>query len=125
MNAKVSSDGSGRDTYILMSMRDFEANARGSLTSYKAQFRNTVLRDFEPPPGRRDPAKRRPQSAGSAARVRGQVARHVSRSRSGSHSVAAQPLRSGQQALCTRLALPAEIRRRQQRFSIENFLQGN
>jgi hypothetical protein len=47
MKSKVVSDGSGRDSYIVMNMRDFEANARGRTCGYQPQFASAHLRDYD------------------------------------------------------------------------------
>eukprot|EP00931_Biecheleriopsis_adriatica_P036249 TRINITY_DN2088_c1_g1_i2.p1 TRINITY_DN2088_c1_g1~~TRINITY_DN2088_c1_g1_i2.p1 ORF type:complete len:131 (+),score=21.14 TRINITY_DN2088_c1_g1_i2:124-516(+) len=130
MNAKVKSDGSGRDQYVIQAMRDFEANCRAPGCGYRAQFKNAELRNYE--------EQGRPWSA--PTRRSRNVTFHTSimsweeNSRTG----APQPppdmpfegrrlaaLRRRQQAFCSRMSVPVDIQRERQRFSVTGFLRGH
>mmetsp|Transcript_120598 Transcript_120598/g.240140 ORF Transcript_120598/g.240140 Transcript_120598/m.240140 type:complete len:121 (+) Transcript_120598:45-407(+) len=110
MNAKLQSDGTGRDTYVLQNMRDMESNGKGSLLrGFSPQFASTRLRDYA-----------FDGSAHAAGRLRGRSCGALRVS----HRLAASEARRRQHVLCQRLAVPIGIQRARQSFDIEAFLHG-
>eukprot|EP00927_Polykrikos_kofoidii_P056295 TRINITY_DN50448_c0_g1_i1.p1 TRINITY_DN50448_c0_g1~~TRINITY_DN50448_c0_g1_i1.p1 ORF type:complete len:124 (-),score=20.08 TRINITY_DN50448_c0_g1_i1:274-645(-) len=113
MNAKLTPDGTGRDGYMLQVMRDFQANACGSLVKRAAQFRTPALREWS----HEYDTTPRPRRSQSTVPAPGDAATEV---RDGKRAVSA----ARQRDLCCKLSVPTELRRRQRRFTVEAFVKG-
>eukprot|EP00930_Biecheleria_cincta_P086486 TRINITY_DN7576_c0_g1_i2.p1 TRINITY_DN7576_c0_g1~~TRINITY_DN7576_c0_g1_i2.p1 ORF type:complete len:129 (+),score=15.57 TRINITY_DN7576_c0_g1_i2:74-460(+) len=128
MNAKLTSDGSGRDQYMIQAMRDFEANSRAGLSGYRAQFKTTQLRDYSFEDAERwSEPRRRCQSA----TFRSTIFSWEGPARGGAPPEAPVEgyrlagMRKRQHSTCCRLSVPSSLHREQRRFSVEQFMQGN
>mmetsp|Transcript_97626 Transcript_97626/g.173887 ORF Transcript_97626/g.173887 Transcript_97626/m.173887 type:complete len:127 (-) Transcript_97626:57-437(-) len=126
MNAKLTSDGTGRDQYMIQTMRDFEANGRASLNGYRAQFKTTELRNYSYKP--------EPRRKGSNATSRSSIFSWEAHARGGTpkpppvapaEGPRLSAARRRQKSLCSRLSVPSDIHKMQDRFTVEGFMRGD
>merc|ERR1712146_6611 len=112
------------DSYIVMNMRDFEANARGTMNGYQARFCSSAFRDYEREEVAARQRKRRPSTPSGRPPSLASTSQRDEVFQSLAVPTGTQRAARRQAALCQRLALPTDVQRAREKFTIEGFLQG-